>query len=67
MGFVSFDSSALVKLVLDEVGCDLVATLWNGCDAAMSSRIAYPEVCAALAAGRNGALTESEVSAAMSD
>jgi uncharacterized protein len=24
--------------------------LWDGCDAALASRLAYPEVCAALAA-----------------
>jgi len=54
-----------VKLVLDETGSDLAAQLWNACDAALSSRLAYPEVCAALAAaGRNRSLTESEASAA---
>lgn len=63
MTLVYFDSSALVKLVLDEVGSDIAATLWNGCDAALSNRLAYPEVCAALAAaGRNHDLTESEAS-----
>jgi len=62
---VYFDSSALVKLVLDETGSDVAAALWNACDAALSSRLAYPEVCAALAAaGRNHDLTESEASAA---
>ena len=45
-----FDSSAFVKLVVDEDGSDLAATLWDGCDAAVSSRLAYPEVRAALAA-----------------
>jgi len=51
---VYFDASAFVKLVVDEDGSDLAAQLWNGCDAALSSRLAYPEVCAALAAaGRN--------------
>jgi predicted nucleic acid-binding protein len=68
VALVYFDSSALVKLVLDEVGSDLVAALWNACDAALSSRLAYPEVCAALtAAGRSHDLTESEASAAASD
>ena len=61
MAVVYFDSSALVKLVLDEPGSDVVAVLWNSCDAALSSRLAYPEVCAALAAAlRNHDLTESE-------
>ena len=65
MAIVYFDSSALVKLVLDETGSDVAAALWNACDAALSSRLAYPEVCAALAAaGRNHDLTASEASAA---
>jgi predicted nucleic acid-binding protein len=68
MALVYFDSSALVKLVLDEVGSDIAAALWNACDVALSSRLAYPEVCAALAAaGRNHELTEPEASAAATD
>ena len=50
MTIVYFDSSAFVKLVVDETGSELAATLWDGCDAAVSSRLAYPEVRAALAA-----------------
>lgn len=50
MAIVYFDSSAFVKLVVDEEGSDLAAVLWDGCDAAVSSRLAYPEVRAALAA-----------------
>jgi len=42
------DSSAFVKLVVEEDGSDLAAALWDGCDAAVSSRLAYPEVRAAL-------------------
>lgn len=54
MAVVYFDSSALVKLVVEEAGSELAAELWDGCDAAVSSRLAYPEVRAALAAaGRN--------------
>jgi predicted nucleic acid-binding protein len=49
---VYFDASALVKLVVEEVGTELAADLWDGCDAALSSRLAYPEVRAALAASR---------------
>ena len=65
MTIVYFDSSALVKLVLDEPGSNVAAELWNASDAALSSRLAYPEVRAALAAaGRNHDLTESEVTAA---
>jgi uncharacterized protein len=50
VALVYFDSSALVKLVVRESGSDLVAQLWDGCDGALSSRLAYPEVRAALAA-----------------
>lgn len=47
-----------VKLLVEEDGSDLAATLWDGCDAAISSRLAYAEVRAALAAaGRAGRLT----------
>lgn len=68
MALVYFDSSALVKLVLDEIGSDLAAALWNACDVALSSRLAHPEVCAALAAaGRNHDLTASQASAATAD
>ena len=31
MTLVYFDSSALVKLVVDEDGSDLAAELWDGC------------------------------------
>ena len=66
MAIIYFDSSALVKLVVNEAGSGLAAALWNSCDAALSSRLAYPEVCAALAAaGRNHDLTASETSAAI--
>jgi hypothetical protein len=47
---VYFDSSALVKLLMSEKGSDLAAEVWDGCDVAVSSRLAYPEVRAALAA-----------------
>jgi predicted nucleic acid-binding protein len=51
---VYFDSSAMVKLVVEEAGSQLAAQLWDGCDTAVASRLAYPEVRAALAAaGRN--------------
>lgn len=54
MAVVYFDTSALVKLVVEEQGSDVVGALWDRCDAAVASRQAYPEVCAALAAaGRN--------------
>ena len=53
-----FDASALVKLLVQEDGSAIAEALWDGCDAAASSRLAHPEVCSALAAaGRNHDLT----------
>lgn len=51
-----FDSSALVKLLLDdEVGSDLAEEMWNRCSAPIASRLANPEVYAAIAsAARSG-------------
>ena len=67
MGLVYFDSSALVKLLVDEDGTDLASELWDGCDAALSSRLAYPEVRAALAAShRNADLNAEELRTAES-
>lgn len=58
MAIVYFDSSAFVKLSVEEDGSDLAATLWDGCDVAVSSRLADPEVQVALAAaGRAHRLT----------
>ena len=54
MALVYFDASALVKLIVDEPGTELAVDLWDACDVALSSRLAYAEVCAALfAAVRN--------------
>lgn len=50
MPIVYFDSSAFIKLLVEEADSDIAAALWDGCDAALSSRLAYPEVRAALAA-----------------
>jgi predicted nucleic acid-binding protein len=62
---VYFDSSALVKLVVEEEGTSLAASLWDGCDAALASRLAYPEVRAALAAaGRNHDLSKADLDTA---
>jgi hypothetical protein len=50
-----------VKLLVEEDGSEFAAALWDGCDAAVSSRLAYPEVRAALAAaGRAGRLTDAD-------
>lgn len=65
MALVFFDSSALVKLVVEEAGSQLACELWDGCDAALASRLAYPEVRAALAAAaRNYDLREDDLRAA---
>lgn len=65
MALVYFDSSAFVKLIVEEEGSDLAATLWDACDAAISSRLAYPEVRAALAAAhRNGRLRDADLAEA---
>jgi len=65
MALVYFDSSALVKLIVAEEGSDLAADLWDNCDAVLSSRLAYPEVRAALAAaGRNHDLSTSDLDTA---
>jgi predicted nucleic acid-binding protein len=47
-----FDSSALVKLLVEEPGSDLVERLWNDADVVVASRLALPEVSAALAAAQ---------------
>jgi uncharacterized protein len=65
VALVYFDSSALVKLVIEEAGSSLVAQLWDGCDAALASRLADPEVRAALAAAaRNHDLGHDDLRAA---
>jgi predicted nucleic acid-binding protein len=65
MTLIYFDSSALVKLLVQEEGSDLAAELWDGCDAALASRLAYPEVCAALAAAdRNHDLSQDDLDVA---
>lgn len=67
MPLVYFDSSALVKLVVEESGSDLAADIWDGCEAAVTSRLAYPEVRAALAAaGRNHDLSDKDLDQAES-
>lgn len=52
MTIAYFDSSALVKLVVDEHGSEEAAALWDGADAVLTSRVSHPEVRAALAAAQ---------------
>lgn len=68
MALVYFDSTALVKLLVEEAGSELAAALWDGCDAALSSRLAHAEVCAALAASvRNHDLDDEGLTSALRD
>lgn len=61
MSLAYFDASAFVKLLVEEEGSDLAAELWDACDAAVSSRLSYPEVRAALAAaGRDHRLGQAD-------
>lgn len=55
---VYLDTSAFIKLVIDEPGSDLAAELWDRATDVASSQLLYPEVRAALAAAhRQGRLT----------
>lgn len=47
-----FETSAIVKLVVMEEGTDEAAALWDASDVAITSRLAYAEARAALAAAR---------------
>lgn len=63
-----FDSSALVKLVIEEDGSEDAALLWDGADSALTSRVAHPEVRAALAAAhRDGRVTDRALDRAKAD
>lgn len=55
MAVACFDSSAFVKLVVEEAGSDVAARLWDEADVVTASRLAFPEVCAGLAAARRSA------------
>jgi hypothetical protein len=63
-----FDSSAFVKLVVAEDAGATAAALWDACELTLSSRLAYPEVRAALAAAaRDRRLTHARLRRAVSD
>ena len=47
-----FDASGFVKLLATEPGADLAMAVWESADIAVTSRITYVEVRAALAAAR---------------
>lgn len=57
-----FDTSTLIKLVLEETGSDRVRTLWRRTDRALASAISYVEARAALASARRARrITEQQV------
>lgn len=54
-----FDTSAFLKLVVDEPGSPTMTALWEEADRRFSSRLLYPEARAAVAAaGRSGRFTD---------
>jgi uncharacterized protein len=53
-----FDTSALLKLLIDEDGSDEAGALWGGADVVAVGRLTYPETRAALAAAeRDGRIS----------
>jgi len=62
-----FDTSALVPLLVAEVGSADAASLWDGADRVVSVRLLYPEARAALAhAKRLGRLSPRQLRGAVS-
>ena len=51
---VYLDTSALLKLLVQEPGSDVAASLWDAGDSVATSRLAYPEARAALASAARG-------------
>lgn len=57
-----FDSSAVVKLLIEEPGSDIVERLWHATDARVCATVGYAEAAAALGrAGRSGRLSPAAV------
>lgn len=55
MTIAFFDSSAFVKLLVDEPGREEAIRVWDGADVVAASRLTSPEVSAALGAARRAA------------
>jgi hypothetical protein len=51
---VYIDTSALVKLLVDEPGTDVAVRAWGSADVRVASVLVYAEARAAIAAGRRG-------------
>ena len=63
-----FDTSAIVPLLVREPATDRCTRLWDDATRIVSARLAYPEVCAALArAVRMGRLTAAQMATATAD
>lgn len=62
MTLAFWDSSAFLKLLVEEPGRDLAVELWNEAIDVVASRLAVPEVSAALTAARRAGRLD-EVSA----
>jgi predicted nucleic acid-binding protein len=63
-----FDTSALIKLLVEEEGSDVADELWSRATSRVASRLVYPEARAALAmAGRTGRIQERSHRAAVRD
>lgn len=54
------DSSALIKLLVEEDGSELVARLWDDADVLVASRLVVPEVAAALHAARRSSRLDAD-------
>lgn len=63
---VYFDTSALMKLFLQETGTDTVRELWEGATGRVTSVAAYPEARSAIAAAtRSGRMSGSDAEEAV--
>ena len=51
---VYFETSAIIKLVVEEEGSTDASDIWNAADLLVTSRLSYPEARAALAAAHRG-------------
>lgn len=61
MKLIYFDSCALVKLLVQEDDSEEAAQIWDECLMPFSSRLTYPEVCAAISRSvRNHELSDAE-------
>lgn len=60
MTLAFWDSSALLKLLVEEPGTEVAVALWDEATAVAASRLAVPEVSAALAAAERGGRIDPE-------